>query len=232
MQCCNLANAPIVHRRGRYFAKSFGISFGGGQAHPANFSQTKTDEKAWNQFRSTPETQKLARRVDYLLKYHYPRLHSLYTNVLADLCESDVDLQPNFDGCCFAASTLNFERAVSIPHRDSKNLTCGECGGVHSEGSFDYRKDGHLILWDLRLIIKLPPGCTALLPSALLRHFNTTIHCKETRYSMTFYIASGLFRWRHNKTKTFFLGPQEQLAEWNDHRDNPWKTGLDLLRSL
>ncbi|KAJ3717010.1 hypothetical protein C8R42DRAFT_697784 [Lentinula raphanica] len=205
---------------------SFGISFGGGQVYPANFSQTKTDDKAWNKFRATPEAQMLARRVDYLLKCYYPRIHSLYTNVLTDLCKADPTLDPNFPGCCFAASTLNFERA---------NLICGECG-IHSEGNFDYTKGGHLILWDLKLIVEFPPGCTALIPSALLRHSNTTIRRTETRYSMTFFTASGLFRWRHNNfmsDKDFLAGaPREQVTKWNEHRDNLWKTALDLLQGL
>ncbi|KAJ3832221.1 hypothetical protein F5878DRAFT_654683 [Lentinula raphanica] len=214
----------------RYF-----IDGAGGQVHPANFSQLKADEDTWNVFWARPETQKLARRVDYLFKCYFPRLHSLYTNVLADLCKNDPDLDPNFEGCCFAASTLNFEHAVSVPHRDSKNLVCGECA-VHSEGSFDHKKGGHLILWDLKLIVEFPPGCTALFPSALLRHSNASIQASESCHSMTFYSASGLFRWRHNNymsDKDFLAGaPREQLGKWNEHRDNLWQTGLDLLQSL
>ncbi|KAJ3730305.1 hypothetical protein C8R42DRAFT_568963 [Lentinula raphanica] len=235
MRRCNFTSTSILHRRGKYFAKSFGISFGGGQVHPANFTQLKADEEAWNDFRAQPETQKLARRVDYLFKCYFPRLHSLYTNVLADLCKGDSNLDPNFKGCCFAASTLNFERAVSVPHRDSKNLVCGECA-VHSEGSFDYKKGGHLVLWDLKLIVEFPPGCTAIFPSALFRHSNTSIQPKESRHSMTFYSASSLFRWRHNSymsDKDFLAGaPREELVKWNEHRDNLWKTGLDLLKGL
>ncbi|KAJ3965394.1 hypothetical protein EV361DRAFT_810771 [Lentinula raphanica] len=232
---CNLSNTPLVHRRGRYFAKSFGISFGGGQVHPANFSQSKADGAAWDRFRGTPEVEKLARWVDYLLRCYYPHVHSLYSNVLADLCKSDPELERNFPGCCFAASTLNFERAVSVPHRDAKNLICGECA-VHSEGYFDYKRGGHLILWDLKLIVEFPPGCTAIFPSALLRHSNTTIQADERRYSMTFFSASGLFRWRHNNymsDKDFLAGAsREQRVKWKEHRDNLWKTGLELLKGL
>ncbi|KAJ3965503.1 hypothetical protein EV361DRAFT_954940 [Lentinula raphanica] len=127
---CNLSTSSTEHRRGRYSSKSFGILFGGGQVHPGNLCQSKADDRAWNNFRSTPEVQKLAQRVDYLFKCYFPRLHTLYTNVLSDLLKADPNLDANFEGCCFAASTLNFQHAITVPHRDSKNLICGECAVV------------------------------------------------------------------------------------------------------
>ncbi|KAJ7624191.1 hypothetical protein B0H17DRAFT_1151319 [Mycena rosella] len=42
-------------------------------------------------------------------------------------------------------------------------------------GDFDPNKGGHLILWDLRLAIRFPPGSTILIPSALLHHSNVAI---------------------------------------------------------
>ncbi|KAJ3817837.1 hypothetical protein EV361DRAFT_788150, partial [Lentinula raphanica] len=101
-------------------------------------------------------------------------------------------------------------------------------------GSFDYKKGGHLVLWDLKLVIEFPPGSTAIFPSALLKHSNTSIQPSERRYSMTFYSASGLFRWRHNNymsDKDILSGaPKDVLSKWREHRENLWRTGLDLLK--
>lgn len=66
---------------------------------------------------------------------------------------------------------------------------------VHSLGRFDYTKGGHLILWDLKLVIEFPPGSTILLPLSTLRHGNTTIQEGEERMSFTQYCAGGLIRW-------------------------------------
>ncbi|KAJ3771928.1 hypothetical protein FB446DRAFT_644394 [Lentinula raphanica] len=221
---CSFANTSISHRRGRYYSKTFGISFGGGQVYPTKMLARRVD------CRSPLSVEKLTYSFSTdLLKCYYPRIHSLYTNVLTDLCKADPMLDPNFTGCCFAASTLNFERAVSVPHRDSKNLICGECG-IHSEGTFDYTKGGHLILWDLKLIVEFPPGCTALIPSALLRHSNTTIGRTQSSRPLVYFVGDTLISCR---TKTFLqLPPESSSPSGNEHRDNLWKTGLDLLQGL
>lgn len=87
--------------------------------------------------------------------------------------------------------------SYSVKHVDSHNSVLQQCP-VTSAGTYDHRKGGHLVLWDLKLIIEFPPGWTALLPSATLRHSNTRIQEGECRYSITQYIAGSLFRWvRH-----------------------------------
>ncbi|KAJ3752821.1 hypothetical protein EV360DRAFT_54542, partial [Lentinula raphanica] len=65
-------------------------------------------------------------------------------------------------------------------------------------GRFDPDKGGRLVLWDLGLIVRLPPGSTILIPSALLTHSNLPIQDGEERYSVVQYSSSGLFRWVYN----------------------------------
>ncbi|KAJ3980561.1 hypothetical protein F5890DRAFT_1419370 [Lentinula detonsa] len=225
----------IWHRRGHYFTKIFGISFGGGQQQPGNFVHSEAEEKLWDRVRNSPEIKALARRVDYLLACYFPRLHSLYTNVLSDLCQDNPSLQRNWQDCCFASSSLNFSHAVTTRHHDAHNLLFGECA-VWNGGSFDYKKGGHLVIWDLKLVIEFPPGCIAFLPSAMFAHSNTSISKQDKRHSMTFFSASGLFRWRHNNymsDKDFMAGASRaERQSWDEHRDNLWQTGLDLLSNM
>jgi hypothetical protein len=56
-------------------------------------------------------------------------------------------------------------------------------------GTFDPRRGGHLILWDLGRVIEFPPGATILIPSILLFSI-ARIQPGERRYSMTQYIAA------------------------------------------
>ncbi|KAJ3780021.1 hypothetical protein GGU10DRAFT_280054 [Lentinula aff. detonsa] len=213
----------------------FGVSFGGGQQRPSNFLHTNHDQSIVDEVRNTEVVKAIARRVDFLLACYFPNLHSLYTNVLQDLCKHDGNLKPNWEGCCFAAASLNFQNAVTFSHRDYLNLLFGQCA-VYSAGSFNYKKGGHLILWDLRLILEFPPGCIIFFPSAMIRHSNTAIQNSETRHSLTFFSASGLFRWRHNNfmsDKDFVAGAsRDERATWDEHRRNLWQTGLELLRSM
>ncbi|THU97174.1 hypothetical protein K435DRAFT_819262 [Dendrothele bispora CBS 962.96] len=208
------------------------VSFGGGQQHPANLSHPPHINAVLQQLREDPAIQEVARRVDYLLKCYFPKLHRLYTNVLDDLCQENPSLTPNFPKCCFAASSFNFKHAVTFPHYDSLNLLFGQCA-VFNCGTFDYKKGGHLVLWDLKLIIEFPPGCVILLPSALLRHSNTAISPHEIRHSLTFFSASGLFRWRHNNSmsdKDFLTAARPEVrAAWRRYKEDLWRTGLDFL---
>ncbi|KAE9389098.1 hypothetical protein BT96DRAFT_835410 [Gymnopus androsaceus JB14] len=197
MKDLNLEGSNTWHRRGHYFTKIFGISFGGGQQRPGNFAHTAAEDAVWEKLRNTPEIQAVARRVDYLLACYFPKIHSLYTNVLSDICEADNSLVRNWENCCFAASSINLDSAITVYHHDWRNTLFGECA-VKNCGPFDYKKGGNLVLWDLRLIIEFPPGCTAFFPSAMLAHSNTSIAPGEQRHSMTFFMASGLLRWRHN----------------------------------
>ncbi|KII87540.1 hypothetical protein PLICRDRAFT_69864, partial [Plicaturopsis crispa FD-325 SS-3] len=107
----------------------------------------------------------------------------------------DKSLKLNFPNSVFPAATFNLgPESVSIDHVDSGNIANGMCP-VHSLGRFDYTKGGHLILWDLKLVIEFPPGSTILLPLSTLRHGNTTIQEGEERMSFTQYCAGGLIRW-------------------------------------
>ncbi|KAJ7206089.1 hypothetical protein GGX14DRAFT_568544 [Mycena pura] len=74
-----------------------------------------------------------------------------------------------------AAVTFNFgPRTATLPHIDLGNLAWGWCF-ITTLGWSNPDLGGHLILWDLCLIIWFPPGCSIAIPSAIIRHSNTPI---------------------------------------------------------
>jgi hypothetical protein len=79
-------------------------------------------------------------------------------------------------------------------HRDVQNIPYGFCA-ITTAGSYDHQVGGHLVLWELGLVVEFPSGSTILIPSATISHCNTSIQLNESRYSMTQYCAGGLFRW-------------------------------------
>ena len=103
-------------------------------------------------------------------------------------------LRRNHPDSVFPAASANFGRAVTFEHADYNNKANGICP-IICGGNFDYRRGGHLILRQLNLVIQFPPGSLILIPSATLRHGNTSIATDETRWSLTQYAAGGLFRW-------------------------------------
>ncbi|KAJ7788209.1 hypothetical protein B0H14DRAFT_3577370 [Mycena olivaceomarginata] len=117
----------------------------------------------------------------------------------------------------FAACTFNFGlHAITVPHLDFGNLSWGWCA-ITALGRFNPDLGGHLVLWDLKLIIRFPPGSTILIPSAIIWHSNSPVAVHEFRASFTQYTAGGLFRWIRNGFKTdsefeITASPEEKQA--------------------
>lgn len=145
-----------------------------------------------------------------------PFIFIFYHTQMTLLRKRKPSLRWNFPRSIFAACTFNFgPRVITAPHLDFANLSWGWCA-ITALGNFDPDFGGHLILWDLRLVIRFPPGSTILLPSALIRHSNVAIRPHEHRCSFTQYTAGGLFRWVRNgfKTDSVFCSSasEEELA--------------------
>jgi hypothetical protein len=118
-----------------------------------------------------------------------PKLFTHYLEHVTPLFDHyGTQLRQNF-ATVFACSTFNFgPHTVSFAHTDPGNLPYGWCT-VTSLGPFDPKRGGHLVLWDLQLVIEFPPGSTILLPSVVIRHSNVAIQKGKERYSFTQYTA-------------------------------------------
>jgi hypothetical protein len=127
-----------------------------------------------------------------------PILFAFYQAQMALLADWNPALKWPFVDSVFAACTFNFgPRAVTCLHLDFGNLAWGWCS-IMSLGWFDADRGGHLILWDLKLIIQFPAGSTILIPSAIIRHSNIPVQPDEKQFSFVQYMAGGLFRWIRN----------------------------------
>lgn len=145
-------------------------------------------------------------------------------------------MQRNFSNSVFAATAFNFgPQTCSKKHRDFANLPYGWCA-VTALGNYDHTRGGHLILWELGLILEFPPGSTILLPSAAISHSNTPILAHETRTSFAQFTAGGLFRWKEHGFQTdekFFQGKtQEELALIALENEARCKLGLSFFSTF
>jgi hypothetical protein len=137
-----------------------------------------------------------------MFRLYAPLVFAMYKETADALFDSDKSLLRNFAKCVWTAATFNFgPRTVTFPHIDALNLAWGWCA-IIALGLFNADLGGHLVLWDLKLIICFPAGSTILIPSALLRHSNLPIQDHESRYSFTQFAAAGLFRWVYNGFKS------------------------------
>lgn len=157
----------------------------------------------------------------------------LYRNDLNALFAAHPKLVRWFGSSVFAGCSFNMgPYTVSWPHTDSHNLAFGWCA-ITALGSFNPDRGGHLVLWDLGLIIRFPPGSTLLIPSALLTHSNVPISEGEVRYSIIQYSSSGLFRWLYNglmSDKDFKASASpEQKKKREADRKARWGNGLKMF---
>jgi hypothetical protein len=134
---------------------------------------------------------------------------SLCYNIFADyhemkqtLLKKHQHLRRTFARSPFTAVTANLGPvSVSPPHADFANKADGMCL-IGALGCFDPEQGGHLVLWDYDLIVRFPPGCSILIPSAVVTHSNTPIQDGEERFSLIQHSAGSLFRWVANNFQT------------------------------
>ncbi|KAJ3769995.1 hypothetical protein FB446DRAFT_766013 [Lentinula raphanica] len=189
------ANKPgKKHRRGDFPVAPIGISFGGGQNRPKRIYHPSLELNALEKIRGLPCFSRLAGHATKAFAAWSPNLYSFYVGYMQRLSTMVPDILFNWKSSIFACCTLNFgPQTTTIKHLNHMNYIYGWCC-ITALGDFDFRRGGHLVLWDLGLVVEFPPGWTILIPSAFLLHSNTHIAPGETRYSMTQYTAAGLFR--------------------------------------
>ncbi|KAJ3737468.1 hypothetical protein DFJ43DRAFT_987002, partial [Lentinula guzmanii] len=114
-------------------------------------------------------------------------------------------------------------------HQDADNAVHGWCIDT-ALGSFDPDKGGHLVLWDLGLVICFPPGAMIAFPLALITHSSIPIHKGKTHYALVQFSSSGLFHWRANgfQSDRSFVARADplQLAECEEIWMHQWKLSL------
>ncbi|PPR01535.1 hypothetical protein CVT26_015140 [Gymnopilus dilepis] len=205
-----------THRRGKFPAVNVGISHGGGQPYPKVLEHSSHNEKVLNGLLEEKAFARISGFTTGAFATWAPRLYQYENKYLDDLIAHDEELRRtnqhprpedkplrrNFPNTPWAATAFNFgPQTICYKHIDFGNLAFGWCV-ITALGNYDYKKGGHLILWDLKLVIEFPPGTSIMIPSCAIAHSNTRIQPGETRFSFTQYSSGGIFRWVDNGYKT------------------------------
>ncbi|KAG0692936.1 hypothetical protein DFH29DRAFT_881896 [Suillus ampliporus] len=172
---CVFADDDMKHRRGAYPCLAVGVSFGGGQKIPGNLVHAKGNREALQSLLEHKAIQRIAGFGNGILYHYSPKVYELYSNTRRLLLDNQPGLKWNFQN-------------------NNQNFASGMCS-ITALGNYDPTKGGHLVLFDLGLIVQFPPGSTIIIPSAILRHGNVSISSGEKRLSFTQYFAGGLIRW-------------------------------------
>ncbi|KAJ7026231.1 hypothetical protein C8F04DRAFT_1268407 [Mycena alexandri] len=233
-----------VPRRGSHHAKHVGVAMGGGQRYPQNLAHAARNLGIFARLFSLRCLLRIAGWTNVLFMAFAPDLHEYYRRTYAALCDWDrlqrraKHIRRNFPEhhSVFTTATFNFGPVtVTLPHIDFGNLAWGWCA-VTALGNFNPDRGGHLVLWDLKLIIRFPPGSTILLPSVILRHSNLKIGPHETRFSFTQFTPAGIFRWVYNDFRTdrdinaANSTTQTEQERRKRDREGRWQEGLRMYR--
>ncbi|KAJ7430000.1 hypothetical protein B0H11DRAFT_1765873 [Mycena galericulata] len=230
-----LTDEQLHHRRAQdaFPAIPRGVAHGGGRKEPGEVANNVANTQLTDELLAHEYFQRLAAFANILFAIWAPLLFLFYQVQMALLARWKPSMRWNFAGSIFAACTFNFgPRAITAPHLDFANLAWGWCA-ITALGEFDPDVVGHLILRELRMVVRFPPGSTILLPSALVVHSNVPIRAHEYRASFTQYTAGGLFRWVRNGFKTdaaFELSAsREEMAAREAEDAGRWEEGVKMF---
>ncbi|KAJ7701599.1 hypothetical protein B0H16DRAFT_1348124 [Mycena metata] len=73
---------------------------------------------------------------------------------------------------------------------------------LHALGDYSSLHGGHIILWDLGLVVCFPPGSSILIPTGIIRYSFVRVRPGETRYSVIQHTGGGIARWFSNGKRT------------------------------
>ena len=133
-------------------------------------------------------------RVSAAYRRNAPKMWRDCATKLATLYAAAPSLKPPFPKGVYSACTINFPPNTACRyHVDHANRAGGWCS-VYAGGTYNPDEGGHLVLPQLKIFIRFPPGSTILLPSATLLHGNTFVPSSQSRWSFVQYCAGGLFR--------------------------------------
>ncbi|KAJ7326243.1 hypothetical protein DFH08DRAFT_710642, partial [Mycena albidolilacea] len=222
------------HRRGLFAAINVGLMFGKGQTLP-----TWLDNKQYtgltDQLLANKDITRMATFASASFKLWAPQLYNHYFQHNQKLASRFPDLHRPFPKSVFSCATFNFGRSVwTYRHHDICNLPFGLCA-VQALGNFDPKQGGHLVLWDLKLVVEFPAGALILLPSATIAHSNIPVQEGDERVSFTQYTAGGIFRFIDHGFRTQAELAAEDPVEYErvmEEREGRWKKGLSFFSTL
>ncbi|KAI0040532.1 hypothetical protein FA95DRAFT_1502701, partial [Auriscalpium vulgare] len=232
-QKCDFKPGQIKHSRGQYPALRAGFSFGGGPKEPYNTkAATVTQAKQRKRLLRHPGLNRFAGFQSSALSLHRPTLCLHVDGVVAGAMAQDSSLHKAFKDSVFPTATFNFgPQALTKPHRDFRNIPYGWCA-ITALGNFDHTKGGHLVIWELGLVIEFPAGSTILIPSAIFTHSNTPLQAGETRQSFTQYCAGDLVRWQaygYRTEERLRAEDPELKRQLDEQLPTRWRKAVDLF---
>ncbi|KAK7035077.1 hypothetical protein R3P38DRAFT_2518604 [Favolaschia claudopus] len=148
------------HRRGLFAAMNVGLSYGKRQTTPSWLNNKKFNKLADDLLQNS-DIERMAGFADGSYKFLTPSIWQYgFRSKDSELRENYPHLRRPFNSSVFVCTAFNFGSIICT--LDVLNLAFGWCA-AQALGRFDHTKGGHLVLWDLNLVIEFPHGALILL---------------------------------------------------------------------
>ncbi|KAJ7065914.1 hypothetical protein B0H15DRAFT_807675 [Mycena belliarum] len=141
---------------------------------------------------------------NHLLEVYCPSVLSALQEEKQDFLTHHPTANYPSDSSVFSAATFEF----GGPH---KRTTClgqpdrFQAGGwsvLHALGDYVPMRGGHVIFWDLGLVVSFPPGSSILIPTGVIHYSFVKVRAGERRYSLLQWAGAGIPRWFANGRRT------------------------------
>ncbi|KAJ4469515.1 hypothetical protein C8J55DRAFT_437196, partial [Lentinula edodes] len=177
-----------------------GFGYGNGRKQPLNYCVNgEANKRAVEDLLRNPAMRRIAGFQQSEFNSYSYKTFMEYQNTNEQLLRQHSHLRANFLHTTYAALTVNAgPQSFSPPHQDPDNTVHGRCADTPL-AKYNPDLGVHLVLWELWLTIRFPPGPTILFPSALITHSTVPIQQDETQFALLQYSSGGLFRWVANR---------------------------------
>ncbi|KAJ7353250.1 hypothetical protein DFH08DRAFT_692418 [Mycena albidolilacea] len=150
------------HCRGLFAAINVGLNLGKGATVPS-WLDNKKHTPLVSQLLGNSHVIRMANFASSAFATWAPKLYRHYVDNNTCLRTRFPHLWRPFPQTVFTGAAFNFSRVCTYKHRDICNLPFGWCA-VQLLGRFDATEGGHLILWDVNLVVEFLAGSLILLP--------------------------------------------------------------------
>ncbi|KAJ7084882.1 hypothetical protein B0H15DRAFT_951367 [Mycena belliarum] len=126
------------------------------------------------------------------------------------------------DSSVFSAVTWEFggphryKTGPGVPDR----LQPGSWSVLTALGNFAPVQGGHIIFWELGLVVRFPAGACILIPAGILHYSFVKVRTGEHRYSMLQWAGAGISRWFANGRRMDIDFAVNASAQEHDAREN------------
>ncbi|KAG6905214.1 hypothetical protein DXG01_004142 [Tephrocybe rancida] len=164
-----------------------------GRKGPIKFTTTDLKQQLMDELLEDVNISHVVSFQSMKLDWFAPKMWDKYKYTATRMYSTHWNIPNNFHGTVYPAVRFNVRPQTSTvqPYMDRQRERRGP-PAVTPIGNYNYKLSGHIVFYELKLIIEVPPGTTLFVPTRLLSYGTTNIQEGEERMTITQCFGPGL----------------------------------------